>query len=555
MWEENPAEMINISKEQVLFPRIRNDETNSAAQPSRPLELETKLSDSEHESASNSVNTEDHQANNLETTSSAACDVTETSETSDLLAQPKSPKSPTLPLDPAPIQSPIQLSPPSSPAKLGSTKTTSTDRHTYSYRVSATSSIKHSPTSVLMKSGRPWYAASKVATKRPPSLSKHKDNAHIHVVHKVSESVKGNKKAVAEIEKVEQQKESSDSCSPHPEKKEAKKEEKSNRNHQHSKYSSSELQTIQLRIKDSLRQQGVVGLWYNCNVNNTYAIFSLCLSLQYLYDPVTGDGPIPTIAGGSSAGRFLSSSVDTCGERNKTGDPNTALRKKKTPTQLRRERKKRQKERERRQRELEKQQQMEHKTAKDSETESKEDDKKQSSQDKQTSPRSTNDAIVDDKHTQDTILGELSSSDSEHNPESSSNSPTHSSSSLTKSMDNDEPLGVDPEMKNPQESLSCSTESNEEVATIEKEPKPASTGVKSAQEEQLQEEKPSIVMLTKESRAEVKIHQQAGCQAMLTTTQDTVATIQEESIRERSKADGGMQDGLVELELELKPEE
>ena len=474
VWEENPAEMINISKEQVLFPRIRDDETSSAAQPSRPLEPETKLGDSEHESASNSINTEDHQADSsIETTSSAACDITETSETSDLLAQPKSPKAPTSPVDPTPIRSPIQLSPPSSPAKQSSTKPTSTDRHTYSYRVSATSSIKHSPRSILMKSGRPWHAVSKVGTKRAPSLPKHKDNAHVHVAHKVSESAKEHKKSVAEKEKVEQQKESSDLGGPRPEKKEeTNKKEKNNHNHQHSKYSSSELQTIQSRIKDSLRQQGVVGIIMHIIVAliNTY-IF--CLSLQYLYDPITGDGPIPTAAGGTGAGRFSSSSVDTCGERSKTGDPNTALRKKKTPTQLRRERKKRQKERERRQRELVKQQQMELKTTKDSETESKEDEKKQSNQDEQTSSRSIIDALADDKHTQQDAILDLSSSDSEHNPESSSNSPTHSSSSLTKSMDNDKPLGEDSGIQDQRESLSCSGESNEEVAAIE-EPKPAS---------------------------------------------------------------------------------
>ena len=276
----------------------------------------------------------------------------------------------------------------------------------------------------------------------------------------------------------------------------------------------------------------------------------VCLSppppLQYLYDPITGDGPIPTAAGGSGAGQFSSSSLDTCGERSKIGDTNIALRKKKTPTQLRRERKKRQKERERRQRELEKQQQMEGKITKDSETaETKKDERKQSNQDEQ-----INDTIEDDKYTQqDVILGELSSSDSEHNPESSSNSPTHSSSSLTKSVDNDEPLGEDAEI---QSQRGCSGELNEAAVAIEG-PKPVSTIMKSATEEQLQEVKPSMVMLTEESRAEVKILQQAGCQAMLTTTQETVITAQHGSARKGSKVDGGMQDG--ELELELKPEE
>ena len=251
VWEENPAEMINISKEQVLFPRIRDDKTSSATQPSRLLEPETKLNDSELESASNSVNTENHQADCSTETSSVSFDIAETSETSELLAQPRSPKSP--PLDPPPIQSPIQLSPQPSPKP-------SMDRHTYSYHVSSTSSIKHSPRSISMKSGRPWYAASKVATKRATSLPKHKDNnAQCQViVHKVSDTVKSNKKPAAEKEEIEKQKESNESGSSLPEKKEAPKKEDKN-NHRRSKYSSSELQTIQSRIKDSLRQQGVVG--------------------------------------------------------------------------------------------------------------------------------------------------------------------------------------------------------------------------------------------------------------------------------------------------------
>lgn len=269
--------------------------------------------------------------------------------------------------------------------------------------------------------------------------------------------------------------------------------------------------------------------------------------MQYLYDPITGDGPTPTAAGG---GRFSGSSVETCGERSKIGDPNTALRKKKTPTQLRRERKKRQKERERRQRELEKQQQMEGKLMKDSETaETKKDEGKQSDQNEQ-----INITIADNKHTQqDAILGEFSSSDSEHNSESSSNSPTHSSSP-TKSVDNDEPLADDPGIQNQREDLRCSGESNEaEVAAQGPKPVSSSQITESATEEQLQEVQPSMVMLTEEARAEVKILQQAGCQAMLTTTQETVITMQHMSTWEGSKVDAGMQDG--ELELELKPEE
>lgn len=239
--------MINISKEQVLFPRIRDGKTSSATPPSRPLEPETKLSDSEHESASNSVKAEDHQADSSIETSPVACDATETSETSDQLAQPKSPKSPVLsPLDQPPILSPIELSPQPSPNP-------SMDRHAYSYRVSSTSSIKHSPRSISMKSGRPWHAVSKIATKRAPSLPKHKDNAH-----KVSDTVKSNKKSGAEKEEVSERKESKESGSSLPAKKgEAKKEDKNY--HQRSRYSSTELQTIQSRIKDSLRQQGVVG--------------------------------------------------------------------------------------------------------------------------------------------------------------------------------------------------------------------------------------------------------------------------------------------------------
>ena len=299
---------------------------------------------------------------------------------------------------------------------------------------------------------------------------------------------------------------------------------------------------------------------FNC-IGHINFYLSLLSLMQYLYDPITGNGPIPTTAGTSGAGRFSSSSVDTCGERCKTEDQNTALRKKKTPTQLRRERKKRQKERERRQRELEKQQ-LDNKTMKDSETETKgekEGEKKQSHQNEQTSPGPTNNAIADDntdKHTQqDTLTGELSSSDSE----SSGNSPTHSSSSLTKSVDNDEPLGEDPELQNQRANLE---ESNEEEAVIEEEPNPASTVTESAEQEEqvprkdkLQEEKPSTGMLTEEARGEVKINQQVDHLATLTTTQDTLLTAQQESIKEEFKPDGGIQDGVMELELELKPEE
>lgn len=272
VWEENPAEMINISKEQVLFPRIRNDDDSLASrdtqQPSRPLESETKLSDSDRESASNSTNTEDHQADySTESSSnSPTCDITEMSESGDLLAQSKTQLSPRSPLDPVidlPIQSSLELSPLSSPAKQQSgsaesaTMTLSTDRQAYSYRVSATSSIKHSPRSISMKSGRPWHMASKVTIKRAPSFPKQKDPVRTAIkVSSTSDTVKGNKKFVTEKEKVEKQKESSDS-SDGPSKDEHKKE-KTDQNHR-PKYSNSELQTIQLRVKESLQQQGVVG--------------------------------------------------------------------------------------------------------------------------------------------------------------------------------------------------------------------------------------------------------------------------------------------------------
>ena len=281
-----------------------------------------------------------------------------------------------------------------------------------------------------------------------------------------------------------------------------------------------------------------------CSLLRCYLILFVSPPQQYLYDPITGDGPIPTAATGSGAGQFSSSSLDTCGERSKIGDPNTAMRKKKTPTQLRRERKKRQKERERRQREMEKQQQTEGKTVKGTETaETKKDERKQSNQDEQ-----TNDTNAGEKYSQqDAVLGEPSSSDSEHSPESSCNSPTHSSSSLTKSVDNDEPQAEDPEIPAQRENLSCFEESNEAAAAI-KEPKPVSTVTESATEERIQEVKPNtgMVML---ARAEVKILQHAGMQAMLTTTQETITTKHHGSTREGSS----MQDG--EIELELKPEE
>lgn len=124
----------------------------------------------------------------------------------------------------------------------------------YSYRVSATSGVKYSPkTFSSIKSGRPWHAVAKVPAKRVPMYAKHKE---ISAPPKVVVTVKTKS---ADKEKTEQPKkelEDHESDPPQMKKEEVKKEQKIIANR--SKYSSSELQTIQSRIKESLRQQGVV---------------------------------------------------------------------------------------------------------------------------------------------------------------------------------------------------------------------------------------------------------------------------------------------------------
>ena len=264
VWEENPLEMLNISKEQVLFPPITDDNDDDSTRPtqvSEAVQSESEMSPSKSqldESASNSITAEKPKAHDqLLSQSLTASDNAELSqETTDSPRMPKSPKSLVSPPLSATLQSSSpQVTPPSSPARSSSNKeSASFNRHTYSYRVSATSNIQLTPKSPSsIKSGRPWHAITKVTTKRAHSLNKHRDIP----VTKVVETAKNKR---VEKEKAEQQKEKENGGSlPEKKKEESKKEEKSS-SQSSNKYSSSELQTIQSRIKDSLRQQGVVSL-------------------------------------------------------------------------------------------------------------------------------------------------------------------------------------------------------------------------------------------------------------------------------------------------------
>lgn len=295
--------------------------------------------------------------------------------------------------------------------------------------------------------------------------------------------------------------------------------------------------------------------------------------MQYLYDPITGDGPLPPVPGTSGASRLSSSSIETNGEKGKAGDQNTVLRKKKTPTQLRRERKKRQKERERRQREMEKRseaqakQQTEGKTSKDlmePETETKEwrqDGRKESDYKQQQIPQPTsaaastasgngddnNDEATEGHQAQqgESLMDELSSSDSEHHPESSNNShsqsPAHSSYSPAKSLEND---------NEPEEDLL------EQQDALVKLPGATSTADEPAQEEQvsdhedsLQDDNPSTDTIV-ESGSEVTVNHKAGHSVTMTTTHELFLTTYDKG---DTKLDHGLQNGAVELEL--KPEE
>lgn len=262
VWDENPLGMINKSRNQEFFPpptQEDNGEATQSLQESEVVQLESASKSQPAESASDSPNTNRQPDNcfihdQTESVTSPTCNDSESSlETGDLSAPPRDTKSPTSPHS-APLQ-PIssQISQQPSPARSNSKQAaSSTNRHTYSYRVSATSSVKYVPKSPFsIKSGRPWHAVSKVTAKRAPTLIKHKD----YSAPKPVETMKNKK---VEKEKLEQQKENNLGSSL-PEKEECTvgSTEESGVSPR-SKYSRSELQTIQLRIKDSLRQQGVV---------------------------------------------------------------------------------------------------------------------------------------------------------------------------------------------------------------------------------------------------------------------------------------------------------
>lgn len=254
VWEENPLDIINMSKgDKVPFSPTENDDDNDGG-ATKPLEEseqeatqleEESLKSKPPESASDSITIDNQQQHNstIESASSPSFEDSQpTVETDDSLVISKNPQSSnSVPLT---LQQP---SPQASQARSGcKSSVSSTDRHTYSYRVSATSSIKYTPKSLAsIKSGRPWYAVSKVTTKRTASLTKHKE-----FTTPKAEVAKNRKLA---NDKSEQQK--GNSSVPEGGGKKEERRDSSSR----SKYSSSELQTIQSRIKDSLQQQGVVG--------------------------------------------------------------------------------------------------------------------------------------------------------------------------------------------------------------------------------------------------------------------------------------------------------
>ena len=306
--------------------------------------------------------------------------------------------------------------------------------------------------------------------------------------------------------------------------------------------------------------------------------------MQYLYDPVTGDGP-PSTTGTTGSTQFSTSSIDTSRERGKPSDQNNmALRRKKTPTQLRRERKKRQKERERRQRDLEKRNEGQFKQQtedKDSETEtkaairgecSKEGDNEDQKSSSPTSDSTTREGNSEQSTTTDhrsTLGDELSSSESEPHPESSRNnsqdhSPTHSTSSIEKSLDNDTTTGEEQRNHEANSHSQCSDGLGE---TNREEPAPTdedvvfleviSTGDKPRQLEDRvnnKERSPSLVVMTEEAASKVKINQESSHQATKTKTDASVLTAAYYEEKD-NKPDGGMENGVAELELELKPEE
>lgn len=267
--------MININKEQILFPPV-SDDANLLPQESTVVQLESETKSQPGNSASDSIAAgnpeEDSSAlTSVQSLSPDACeDATELlSESSDLPTLPKSPKSPITPPHPPPLANPHPSSSPngstssslSSPAKSSSKQSAPSsgfNRHTYSYRVSATSSIKCTPkspsaaSSSSIKSGRPWHAVAKFTTKRAPTLNRHRE---ITSSTKVVEAAKNKK---VEKDKTEQQKENESGSSLFEKKQEESKKDPEKSNPHRLKYSCSELQTIQSRIKDSLRQQGVV---------------------------------------------------------------------------------------------------------------------------------------------------------------------------------------------------------------------------------------------------------------------------------------------------------
>ena len=276
------------------------------------------------------------------------------------------------------------------------------------------------------------------------------------------------------------------------------------------------------------------------------------------------------------------------------------MRKKKTPTQLRRERKKRQKERERRQRELEKKseaqlkQNAEVKVARDSDASTKEtvrvEELKSGDNEQEVSAKPTRSSEADATRDEDKVEGgDIFSSDSELHPKSSrdnsqNHSPVRSTSSVEKGLDDNKPSecqGTDSQQNQLQENLiehhsdtnqeetAIEEEDSEEEEEEEEEEDAVFSEATSTVDDQLiqqatvndgdveeEEKSPSMVILSdQEEERGVTINHKtvpAGHLATKTKLGDVDLTTCE---KVDVKADGGMQGGVSEFELELKREE
>ena len=281
--------------------------------------------------------------------------------------------------------------------------------------------------------------------------------------------------------------------------------------------------------------------------------------------------------------------MDTNAEKTNSSEQGTVPRKKKTPTQLRRERKKRQKERERRQRDLERKTESHHfkqhsdtKESQDSESETKRATRRQSNGRKASDVDQT---TTGHGLTVDADSGEWrdkqqdradhqatpdsSSSDTESQPESSSHnsqSPTHSAASfIDKGGDSDNPT-IEEERENIEQSSSKGgvdvTEAKTRVEEREREEegevvsKTSSTDGEYAPQDGSRElESPSMVISAQKAAEETySIDHKAGHLATEASNKSGGTASEEEDL-DLKRSDSRMRTRTTGVELELKPEE